>query len=134
MRQKGNRPSVDRVDAVVALRRAYPPLGSTMQREVLDPVETLANGSQEGLEMTVQFLRANAEVPIEQGEELPLHGVHCCKGETEMVVAMHGAVASPEPVLRRRVIQVLCGEDEGREEDAVDRTALAFGRRRQTDS
>ena len=85
----------------------------------------------EGLEVLVQVVRVDPQIPVEQEQQLLLHQVYLRQGETEVLEAPHHAVAGPMLILRRRVIQVLSREDERREEDAVNRASHALGHRRQ---
>lgn len=62
--------------------------------------------------MEEELVLVDAEVVVEEVEELLLHEVDLCLGE-------EGAVAGPVLVLWRRVVEVLCCDDEGCEEDAV---------------
>lgn len=90
-----------------------------------------ADRVEEGLEVGVEVVLCDAEVPVEEVEELLLHEVDLVVGEAEALVAADGGVAGPVLVLWRRVVEVLCGEDEGGEEDAVDGAAHALCNGRQ---
>lgn len=90
------------------------------------------DGSKEGLKVVVKILGVDAEVPVEEEEELLLHEVDLGDGEAEVVVAAHSAVASPVLVLWGRVVEVLGGKDEGSKEDAVGGALHALGDRRKT--
>lgn len=63
------------------------------------------------------------QIVVEEVKELALHQVGLGLGE-------EGGVACPVLVLWRRVVEVFCGDDEGREEDTVAsaRHALGCGR------
>ena len=90
-----------------------------------------ADGAEEGLEVGVEVLGRDAEVPVEEKEQLFFHQVDLREGEAEGVVAAHGGVAGPVLVLGGGVVEVLGGEDEGGEEDAVHGAAHAFGHGRE---
>jgi hypothetical protein len=80
--------------------------------------------------MVVEVIIVDAEIPVEQEEELLLHEVDFSDGEAKVLVAADSAVAGPVLVLGRGVIEVLSRKDEGGEEDAVDGAAHALGDRR----
>lgn len=84
------------------------------------------DGCEEGLEVLVEVLVCDAQVPVEQEEHLLLHQVDLCEREAERLEAADGAVARPVLVFGRRVVEVLGGEDERGEEDAVHGAAHAF--------
>lgn len=88
--------------------------------------ETLAVGNKEGLEVGEQVLLGDAQVPIQQEEELAFHEVDLGEGEAEVVEPLHCGVTGPVFVLGARVVEVLGGEDEGGKEDAVDSAAHAL--------
>ena len=77
--------------------------------------------------MGVEVFRGDPEIPVEKVEELFLHEVDFGDGEAEVFVSSYSGVPSPVLVLWRGVVEVLCGEDERGEEDAVDCTSHAFG-------
>lgn len=91
-----------------------------------------ADGGEEGLEVVEEVGLANVEVPVEKAEELLLHEVDFGDAEAEVVVAADGSVAGPVLVLGGGVVEVLGGEDEGGEENAVDGAAHSLCHRRQT--
>ena len=88
--------------------------------------------SQEGLEVSVKVLWGDAQIPVQKEEELLLHEVHLSDREAEALETTNGRITSPMLVLGRRVVEVLCGKDEGGKEDAVYCTAHAFSNRRKT--
>lgn len=83
-----------------------------------DRVEEVGEGG-------VEVVLGDAEVPVEEEEELFLHEVDLLELEEA-----HG-VGAPVLVLRGRVVQVLGAEDEGGEEDAVAGAGHALGHGRQ---
>ena len=88
-----------------------------------------ADGAEEGLEVGVEVLRGDAEVPVEEEEELLFHQVDLGEGEAEAVVSSHGGVSGPVFVLGGGVVEVLRGEDERGEEDSVHGAPHALGHR-----
>lgn len=86
-----------------------------------------ADGGEEGFEVGVKVVRVDAKVPVKEEEELFLHEVDFGEGEAEGFVAFDRSVARPVLVLGGGVVEVLGGEDEGGEEDAVDGATHAFG-------
>lgn len=85
------------------------------------------DGCQEGLEMEVEILWVDAEVPVEKEEQLLLHEVDLGDGETKALVAANSSVASPVLVLWRGVVEVLSSQDESGEEDPVGGAGHALG-------
>jgi hypothetical protein len=88
------------------------------------------NGAQEGLEVVVEVVWVDAKIPIEEKEELLLHEVDLGDGKAKVLEAPNSTVPSPVLVLGRGVIEVLGGQNEGREEDPVDGAPHALGNRR----
>ena len=78
-----------------------------------------ADGSQKGLEVVVEILGVDAQVPVQEEEKLLLHEVDLGDGEAKVFVATDSTVPSPVLVLGRRVVEVLRGKDERGQEDAV---------------
>jgi hypothetical protein len=74
--------------------------------------ETLAVGEEEGLEVLEEILFLDAEIPVEQEEELAFHEVDFGKGEAEAFEAFDDGVAGPMLVLGAGVVEVLGGENE----------------------
>jgi tRNA-binding EMAP/Myf-like protein len=91
-----------------------------------------ADGSQEWLEVEVKILWVDAKVPVEEEEKLLLHEVDLGDGEAKVLVAADSTVPGPVLVLGRGVVEVLCSEDEGSQEDSVDGASHALGDRRET--
>jgi len=97
---------------------AFPSVGSYL----------FAQGSQEGLEFLIKILLGDAQVEAEEGKELALHEVDLLAGEAEVVVrGLHDGIVGPVLVLGRAIVQVLGGNDQRSEEDAVDRTPETLG-------
>jgi hypothetical protein len=84
------------------------------------------DGSKEWLEMFVEVLVADAEVPVEEEEELLLHEVDLSDREAEVVVAADERIPGPVLVLWGAVVQVLCSKDERGQEDSVSCAAHAL--------
>lgn len=82
--------------------------------------------------MVVEVFKVDSEIPVEKEEELFFHEIYFGDGEAEVGEAPHAGVARPVLVLRRAVVEVLCGEDERGQEDSVDGAAHAFGNGRQS--
>lgn len=82
---------------------------------------------QKRLQMRAQIQVCDAQVPIQQEQQLFLHQVDLRQREAESVVPAHGRIPRPMFVLRRRVVEVLGGQDEGGEEDAVHGAAHPLG-------
>lgn len=91
-----------------------------------------ADGCQEGFQMVVEVVRVDAQIPVQEEEELLLHQVDFGDGKAKVVVAANGTVPGPVLVLGRRVVEVLGGEDERGQEDAVDGAAHALCDGRET--
>ncbi len=75
--------------------------------------------AEEWLEVLDDLLLVDGEVVVEEEEELLLHQV-------DFLLREHLRVSAPVLVLWRRVVEVFCRDDEGREEDAVTRAGEAF--------
>ena len=82
-----------------------------------------ADGRQEGVEVGVQVLLGDAQVPVQEEQELLLHQVDLGAREAKGLEAAHVGVVGPVLVLGRRIVEVLGGEDKGGQEDAVDGAA-----------
>lgn len=67
---------------------------------------------QEGLEVVVEIVFGDPQIPTEQAEKLPLHQIDFCQAEAEVLEAGHSSVACPVLVLRRGVVEVLGSKDE----------------------
>jgi hypothetical protein len=80
----------------------------------------VAEGLKEVVEIPVKVLLSNAKVPLKEEEELLLHQVDLCAAEAK-VVALGGdvAVVGPVLVLWWAVVEVLSGEDESSEKNAM---------------
>lgn len=79
-----------------------------------------AQRGQEVIQFTVQVRLGDPQVPLEEEEELLLHGVDLLSVEAEVVVvSSHVGVAGPVLVLGGAIVEVLCGQDESGKEDAV---------------
>ena len=89
-------------------------------------MELGTDGREEGLKVGVQILRSDAEVPVQEEEELLFHQVDFCDGEAKSFVAADCRVSSPVFVLGRRVVEVLGSEDEGGKKDPVNGATHAF--------
>ena len=76
--------------------------------------------------MRVQVLRLYPQVPVQQEEKLLFHQVDFGHGKAKAFIAFHSGVPRPVLVLGRGVVEVLGGEDEAGEEDAVDGAAHAL--------
>lgn len=81
--------------------------------------------------MHEEIFLVDASVPVQQEEQLALHQVDFWQGEAEAIKTLDGSVSRPVLVLRAGIVQVLGGEDEGSQEDAVDGAAHALGDGRQ---
>lgn len=90
-----------------------------------------ANGGQEWLEVGVEILRIDAEVPVKQEKELLLHEVDFGDGEPKVLETPDSGVPRPVLVLGRRVVEVLRRKDERGQEDPVNSTSHALGNRGQ---
>lgn len=90
--------------------------------------DLMAEGLEEVVEVAVEVLLSNSQVPLEKEEKLLLHEVDLGAAEAK-VVAVSGdvAVVGPVLVLGRAVVEVLGGEDESSEEDSVGGTSQASG-------
>ena len=73
--------------------------------------------------MVVEVLRVDAEIPVKEEQQLLLHKVDLCDGESKVLVAADSAVPGPVLVLGRGVIEVLGCK-------TVHRMPLATGGRR----
>lgn len=82
--------------------------------------------------MVVEILRVDAEIPVEEEQQLLLHEVDLGDGEAKVLVAANSAVPGPVLVLGRGVIEVLSCKDERGEKDAVDSASHALGDGRET--
>lgn len=112
----------------------------------------LADGRQEDVQLAVEVVLGDAELPLEKHEELLLHQVDLGLGELKVwgaevaLACAAGALAAaggdaarsvgvvpdlgvlgPVLVLWRGVVEVLGGEDESSQEDAVGGAAQALG-------
>ena len=76
--------------------------------------------AEEGGKVDHELILLDAEVVVEKVEELLLHEVDLGLGE-------ESSVLGPVLVLGRRVVEVLGGDDEGGEEDAVTSAVHSFG-------
>ena len=90
-------------------------------------LELGADGGEEGFEMGVEVLGQDAEIPVEEEQQLFLHEIDFREGEAEAFVSADGRVSRPVLVLGGRVVEVLGRQDEGRQEDAVHGAAHALG-------
>lgn len=82
--------------------------------------DLVADGLKERVELAVEILLDNAEVPFEKEEELLLHEVDLGAVEAESVhLGGDVSVVGPVLVLGRRIVEVLGSEDERSQEDAV---------------
>ena len=93
---------------------------------LLDHVPT-TNGGQERLELLQQVLLGDPGLPVQQEEQLAFHEVDFRQREAEPVVALDGGVAGPVLVLRAGVVEVLRGQDQAGQEDAVDGASHSLG-------
>ena len=74
----------------------------------------------EEVKFAVQVLLRNSKIPLKEEEELLLHGVDFLAVEAELIVlGGHVSVVCPVLVLGRAVIEILGGQDERGEEDAM---------------
>lgn len=90
-------------------------------------LEPATNRTQERLQVREQFILRNTSFPIKQEEQLPLHEVHLRQREPEPIIPLDDRVPRPVLVLGTRVIEVLCGQDQTGQEDAVHGAAHALG-------
>lgn len=61
--------------------------------------QTLAVWEQEWLEVCEEVFFVDAEIPVQEEEELAFHEVDLGEGETEALVALHHSVPGPMLVL-----------------------------------
>lgn len=90
-----------------------------------------ADGGKEGVKVVVEIIFADAQVPVKEVEQLLLHEIHFGAGESKRFKAADVGVLSPVLVLGRGVVEVLGGEDESGEEDAVDGASQTLGHGRE---
>ena len=76
--------------------------------------------------MVVQIVFGDSQIPVEKTEKLLLHEVDFGQAEAKVVEASNGSVPRPVFVLGRGIVQVLCCQNEGSEEDAVGGAFHAF--------
>jgi len=62
-------------------------------------LDLVADGLEEGVEVGVEIIFTDVEVPVEEEEELLLHEVDFGSGETEVLVASDFGVLGPMLVL-----------------------------------
>jgi hypothetical protein len=94
--------------------------------------ETLAVGTQEGLEISEEVLLSDEQVPVEEEEELAFHEIDLGEREAKIVVSPHCGITGPMFVFGAGVIKLLGGKYERSKENAVDSAAHALGDWRQT--
>lgn len=83
---------------------------------------------QEHVQLAVQVLLLDPQVPVQQEQQLLLHQVDLCPAEAEvLVVVADDAVVGPVLVLGRAVVEVLGGQDQAGQEDAVSRASQSLG-------
>jgi hypothetical protein len=87
----------------------------------------ITDWGQEGLQMLIKIIWADPQVPVQEEEHLLLHEVDLCDGKAEVREATDGCVSCPVLVLWRRVVEILCGEDERGKEDTMHSAAHSFG-------
>ena len=95
----------------------------------LDPA---ADGVQEWLEVREEILLLDASLPVKQEEQLAFHEVDFGHGEAKPVIPLDDGVPRPVLVFGTGVVEVLRGQDQAGEEDAVDGAAHALCNGRQT--
>lgn len=83
-------------------------------------LSTVLGDAEERREVPDEFVLVDAKVVVEQVEKLLLHQV-------DLGLRKESAVARPMLVLRGRVVEVLCGNDEGSKENTVPRAVHALG-------
>lgn len=87
-----------------------------------------ARGLQKDVQLGVQVVLGDSQVPLEQEQQLLLHQVDLGAGEAKGVVGgVHVGVVGPVLVLGRAVVEVLGGQDQGGQEDAVGGASQAAG-------
>lgn len=75
---------------------------------------------EEEVELAIQVVLRDSQVPFQEEEQLLLHEVHLGAAKSKAVsLGVDVGVSGPVLVLWRAVVEVLGGEDEGGEEDAV---------------
>ena len=89
-------------------------------------LESMTDGLQERLKMCEEIFLLDTGLPIEQEEQLAFHEVDLGDGEAEPAIPLDGGVPRPVLVLGAGVIEVLRGQDQAGEEDAVDGAAHAL--------
>lgn len=98
-----------------------------------------ADGLEENIKLAVKILLLNPQIPAEQAKQLPLHLVDLCSAEREVgndaatVIGDDGYICVPGPVLvlGRAVVQVLSGQNQSGQEDAMRSATAASGVRLQ---
>lgn len=79
--------------------------------------------------MCKEVLLGNSKVPVQQEQQLLLHEIHFGVGKPKPLTILHQRITRPVFVLRGRVVQVLGGENESGQEDAMNSTPHALGNR-----
>lgn len=95
-------------------------------------LHAMTDGGQEGFQVGQEVLLRDTSLPVQEEEQLTLHQIHLGQGEPKSFPSLHGSVPSPVLVLWARVVQVLGGEDQRGQEDAVDSASHALGNGWQT--
>ena len=92
----------------------------------LDLVPT-TDRNQQGLEMQQEILLRDTGLPIHQEQQLPLHEVHFRHREPKPTIPLDGGIPGPVLVLGTGVVEVLRGQDQAGQEDAMNGAAHALG-------
>ena len=82
---------------------------------------------QEWLEMEEEILLGNSGVEVQQVQHLPFHQVDLSQAKTKSFETFDRGISCPVLVLGAGIIEVLCCQDQGGEEDSVHGTAHALG-------
>lgn len=85
------------------------------------------DGSQERVEMVIEILFGDDQIPFQELQKLLLHQVDLGSREAKWLVSSYVGVFGPVLVLGRRVVEELGGKDERSQEDSVDGASETLG-------
>lgn len=85
------------------------------------------NGPEEGVEVGIEIFVSDSKVPIQQVQQLFFHQIHLVHRESKLFVSSHRRVACPMLVLRGRVVEILGGQDERGQKDAMNGAPHSLG-------